>query len=84
MASSTESVKTSISEWIDALREEVQWDEKRRLKTAKKLREHLKNRALAAVSNDTGGLDEVIRKSPSMRLSYMRRLEDEGFIGVQG
>ena len=86
MASSTESVKTSISEWIDALREEVQWDEKRRLKTAKKLREHLKNRALAAVSNDTGELDEVIRKSPSTGdfLSYMRRLEDEGFIGVQG
>lgn len=85
-ASSPDVLKTSISEWVDALGEEVQWEEGRRLKMAKKLREHLKNKALDLVPNDKEGLQAIIRRTPSTGdfLSYLGRLQDEGFIGVQG
>lgn len=85
-ATSPDSLKTSISEWVDALGEEVQWEESRKLKMAKKLREHLKNKALDLVPGDEEGLKEIIRRAPSTGdfLSYLGRLQEEGVIGVQG
>ena len=85
-ASSRESLKTSISDWVDALGKDIEWEEGHRLKVTKKLREHLKNKAMSLVANDGESLDEVVRHAPSTGdfLSYLGRLQEEGFIAVQG